>query len=214
MGYITDTMNQTTTKSGALYYCTNPSSNEDHYISNTISLGDFPLVADGSICISPDECHEMAKDLMSSFDFVVAAEIGSIITTIKEVNIIVPNKVVEVVFEDGTKEKAVCQEPDVFSFEMAIGICISKKIMGGSSAYNNAIRKGVKIYEKQEKAKAEEEKRKVAAERKRKKRIEKKKRNAELKKAAEKKEKIDIQKEAFIQAMEYMEYRAKCRNES
>ena len=213
MGYITDTMNQTTTKSGALYYCTNPSSNEDHYISNTISLGDFPLVADGSICISPDECHEMAKDLMSSFDFVVAAEsvyntrnnlliyIGSIITTIKEVNIIVPNKVVEVVFEDGTKEKAVCQEPDVFSFEMAIGICISKKIMGGSSAYNNAIRKGVKIYEKQEKAKAEEEKRKVAAERKRKKRIEKKKRNAELKKAAEKKEKIDIQKEAFIQAM-------------
>ena len=138
-------------------------------------------------------------------------QITLIVPDIKEVNIIAPNKVVEVVFEDGTKEKAVCQEPDVFSLEMAIGICISKKIMGGSSAYNNAIRKGVKIYEKQEKAKAEEEKRKVAAERKRKKRIEKKKRKAKLKKDAEKREKIEIQREAYIQAMEYMEHRKNCK---
>lgn len=138
-------------------------------------------------------------------------QITLIVPDIKEVNIIAPNKVVEVVFEDGTKEKAVCQEPDVFSLEMAIGICISKKIMGGSSAYNNAIRKGVKIYEKQEKAKAEEEKRKVAAERKRKKRIEKKKRKAKLKKDAEKREKIEIQREAYIQAMEYMGHRKNCK---
>ena len=44
---------------------------------------------------------------------------------IKDVNILVPDKVVEVTFLDGTKEKAVCQEPDVFSLETAIAICLS-----------------------------------------------------------------------------------------
>ena len=66
---------------------------------------------------------------------------------IKDVNIIVPNKVVEVTFEDDTKEKAVCNENDTFSLEQAIAICIGKKIMGGSGAYNNAVRRGVKVYE-------------------------------------------------------------------
>ena len=158
--------------------------------------------------ITPDDFTRTWRD---PFTFMYEKANLVISYNIKEVNIIVPNKVVEVVFEDDTKEKAVCQEPDVFSLEMAIGICISKKIMGGSSAYNNAIRRGVKIYEKQEKAKAEEEKRKIAAERKRKKRIEKKQKKAELKKDAEKREKIEIQREAYIQAMEYMEHRKNCK---
>lgn len=160
--------------------------------------------------MTPDYLENARKNALL-YVYVNGKDSSTINFNIKEVNILVPNKVVEVVFEDGTKEKAVCQEPDVFSFEMAIGICISKKIMGGSSAYNNAIRKGVKIYEKQEKAKAEEEKRKVAAERKRKKRIEKKQKKAELKKDAEKREKIEIQREAYIQAMEYMEHRKNCK---
>ena len=68
-------------------------------------------------------------------------------TQVADVNIIVPDKVVEVTFLDGTKEKCVCREPDVFSLEQAIGICISKKVMGGSSAYNNAVKHGIKVYE-------------------------------------------------------------------
>lgn len=66
---------------------------------------------------------------------------------IVDVNIIVPDKVVEVTFFDGIKERAVCKEPDVFSLEQAIGICISKKVMGGSSTYNNAVKRGIKVYE-------------------------------------------------------------------
>lgn len=123
---------------------------------------------------------------------------------IKDVNILVPNKVVEVTFADGTKEKAVCREPDVFSLETAIAICISKKIMGGSSTYNNAVKRGVKVYEDKlkeaEKAKAEEDR--IA--KKRAKRLEYKK-NKELKrKAQEREEKIEIQKEAYKRAIEEM----------
>lgn len=55
---------------------------------------------------------------------------------IVDVNIIVPNKVVEVTFTDGSKQKSVCKEPDVFNLEQAISICITKQIMGGSSKYN------------------------------------------------------------------------------
>ena len=119
---------------------------------------------------------------------------------IKDVNIVVPNKVVEVSFIDGTKEKAVCMEPDIFSLETAIAICISKKIMGGSAAYNNAIRRGMKVYEnklKREKLQKEEQER---IKRKKIKRQEYKKRRAEKKKE----EQISIQTEAYIRAMEYM----------
>ena len=49
---------------------------------------------------------------------------------IVDVNIIVPNKVVEVIFFGGNKQKAVCQEPDAFSLEQAISICISKHLLG------------------------------------------------------------------------------------
>ena len=123
---------------------------------------------------------------------------------IKDVNILVENKVVEVTFADGTKEKAVCQEPDVFSLETAIAICLSKKIMGGSSAYNNAVKHGVKVYEDKikevEKAKAEQER--IA--KKRAKRLAYKERKIAKRKAQECEEKIEIQKEAYIRAMIYM----------
>lgn len=123
---------------------------------------------------------------------------------IKDVNILVPDKVVEVTFADGTKEKAVCREPDVFSLETAIAICISKKIMGGSSTYNNAVKRGVKVYEDKfkeaEKAKAEEER--IA--KKRAKRLEYKKNKEAKKKAQEREEKIEIHKEAYKRAIEEM----------
>lgn len=123
---------------------------------------------------------------------------------ITDVKVIVPNKVVEVTFADGTKEKSVCREPDVFSLESAISICISKKIMGGSSAYNNAVKRGVKVYEdkrkKEELDKAEQER----IEKKRAKRQAYKKRRAAKREEIEKEKQIEIQKEAYIRAMKYM----------
>lgn len=52
------------------------------------------------------------------------------------------NKVVIVVFADGTKEKAVLDSADTFSLEQGISICITKKLLSmktggnGSSTYN------------------------------------------------------------------------------
>lgn len=123
---------------------------------------------------------------------------------IQDVNILVPDKVVEVTFADGTKEKSVCREPDVFSLEIAIAICISKKVMGGSSTYNNAVKRGVKVYgdklKEAEKAKAEEER--IA--KKRAKRLKYKKNKEAKRKAQEREEKIEIQKEAYKRAIEEM----------
>jgi nitrogen regulatory protein PII-like uncharacterized protein len=131
---------------------------------------------------------------------------------IKDVNIIVPDKVVEVIFADGTKTKSVCLEPDVFSLETAISICLSKKIMGGSSAYNNAVKRGVKVYEdklkKIETDKAEQER----ITKKKAKREEYKKRRAAKREAVEKEKAIAIQTEAYIRAMEEMESRKNGKN--
>lgn len=114
-----------------------------------------------------------------------------------DVNIIVPNKVVEVRFMDGDKQKAVCQEPDVFSLEQAISICLTKHLLGGTSAYNKAIKNGVKVYkenqEEMRRVKAEEE---CIAKRRAKK-------AAYMKRRAERRreEQIEIQKEAYVRAL-------------
>lgn len=116
-------------------------------------------------------------------------------TQVADVNIIVPDKVVEVTFLDGTKEKSVCREPDVFSLEQAIGICISKKVMDGSSAYNNAVKHGIKVYEN----KIREEQKRI--ERKRAKRKAYKERRSAKRAQEEREKQIEIQKEAYIRAM-------------
>lgn len=119
---------------------------------------------------------------------------------IVDVNIIVPNKVVEVAFMDGDKQKAVCQEPDVFSLEQAISICITKHLLGGTSAYNKAIKNGIKVYQDKlvlEKNSKDEEIR-IAKRR--------AKKAAYMKRRAEKRreEQIEIQKETYVRAMELM----------
>ena len=128
-----------------------------------------------------------------------------------DVSPIVPDKVVEVTFEDGTKEKAVCQESDVFSMDTAISICIAKKAMGGSSAYNKAVKQGLKVYNDKlaQEAVAKEEQKRL--ERKREKReaykarrLMRRKAKEILKEQDEKEKQIEIQKEAYIRAMEYM----------
>lgn len=130
---------------------------------------------------------------------------------IVDVNPIVPNKVVEVTFADGTKEKSVCREPDVFSMESAISICISKKIIGGSSAYNNTVKRGMKVYEDKQKKEAAEKIEQERIEKKRAKRLAYKKRMAvkraeeeNQRKAREREEQIEIQKEAYLRAMDIM----------
>ena len=130
---------------------------------------------------------------------------------IKDVKIIVPDKVVEVTFADGTKEKSVCKEPDVFSLESAISICISKKIMGGSSAYNNAIKRGMKVYENKLKEEAAEKAEQERIEKKRAKRlaykesrVAKRAEEENQRKAREREEQIEIQKEAYLRAMDIM----------
>lgn len=120
---------------------------------------------------------------------------------IRDVEIVVPNKVVEVTFEDRTKEKAVCAEEDTFSLDMAITICIAKHMLGGSSAYNNAVRKANKILVNKvkvaEKAKAEAEQKA--------KRVAKyeayKKRKADKKREQE----IELRKEAYKRAIMELE---------
>lgn len=123
---------------------------------------------------------------------------------VTDVNVIVQNKVVEVTFADGTKEKSVCREPDVFSLESAISICISKKIMGGSGAYNNAVKCGMKVYEDKLKKEATDKAEQERIAKKREKRLAYKKRRANEKAETEKERQIEIQKEAYLRAMDIL----------
>lgn len=158
------------------------------------------------IC-TPDSMNEKENKNMptKSFDLEIMGikNFISYITKpeIKDVNIIVPNKVVEVTFADGTKEKSICREPDTFSLESAISICISKKIMGGSSAYNNAVKRGMKVYEDKQKRENAEKAEQERIEKKRAKRLAYKKRRV----AKKREEQIAIQTEAYLRAMKVMD---------
>lgn len=116
---------------------------------------------------------------------------------IKDVNIIVENKVVEVTFSDGDKQKSVCREPDVFSLETAISICIAKHVLGGSSLYNKAVRNGLKCYENKLKKENAEAKEKERIEKRKAKLAAYKKRKAERRKEAQ----IKMQKEAYLRVL-------------
>lgn len=119
-----------------------------------------------------------------------------LIPDIKDV-IVHNNHVVIVDFVDGTSEKAVLHPEDQFSVEQGISICITKKLVGGSSIYNKLIDRAVKVMinrdEERTKKQVEEEARK-----------ERKKKNDEKKarrKAAKREEYIATQKEAYIRAL-------------
>jgi hypothetical protein len=121
-------------------------------------------------------------------------------SVVADVNVIVPNKVVEVTFANGSKQKTVCSENDEFSLELAISICITKNLIGGTSNYNKAVDNGIKVYEtklqRQEQDRKEEERIKA-------KRIKLATKRAEKiarKKEEEKERLIEIQKEAIIRA--------------
>lgn len=88
--------------------------------------------------------------------------------------------------------------------EQAIAICIGKKIMGGSGAYNNAIKRGLKVYEDKITKKALDKAEQERIANKRAKRIAYKKRKAAEKEKEERERQIEIQKEAYIRAMSEM----------
>ena len=99
----------------------------------------------------------------------------TIMPDIKDI-IVYNDKAVVVEFTDGTKEKATLHPEDNFSVECGISICITKKLMGGSSIYNKIIDHALKV--KNQCDKARDKKIKETAERE-----EVKKRRAEKKKA-------------------------------
>jgi len=171
------------------------------------------------VTCTPDSMNEKEKNIMpTNFNYYENLLRGTYkvhidkdrikFPEIKDVNIIVPNKVVEVTFSDGTKEKSVCREPDTFSLESAISICISKKIMGGSSVYNNAVKRGMKVYDAKLEKEADEKAEQERIEKKCAKRLAYKKRRdarrteeENLRKAREREEQIEIQKEAYLRAI-------------
>ena len=124
-----------------------------------------------------------------------------VLDMIEDVRIIVPNKVVEVTFRDGTKEKAVCAEEDTYSFDTAIAICIAKYFLGGTKDYCAVIKNANKIVANKDK---EAEKARIAEQ-------QKVKRIAKFeaykkKKAAKKLEnEIEMRKEAYKRAMRELE---------
>ena len=122
----------------------------------------------------------------------------AIMSNIKDIR--VHGNTVVMIFADNTKTVAVLHDEDDFNLEQGISICITKKLLGddGGAIYNKLIRKALKVMEQNEKAeKATKEKEEVVRQRKK---AAADKRNK--KKAKKRDEQIEIQKEAFVRAIE------------
>ncbi len=136
---------------------------------------------------------------------------------IKDYVIIVPNKVVEVLFEDGTTEKMVCQEEDTFDIRRCLFIALAKHLykkeytfegieykaneMMYIKQYTKMIDHVIKNHVKGElavqKKKQQEQEEKERIDERRNKRYEYKERC----KQKEKERQIELQKEAYLRAM-------------
>ena len=107
------------------------------------------------------------------------------------------NKVVVVWFDDGTTEKATCDDLDVFNLERAIEVCVVKKKFGGSNEYNKAIKKAMKqIAAIDKKKKIEKEEQELLAKKKEKEIARKIKRREK-----KRQEQVDMMTEAYLKAM-------------
>ena len=113
---------------------------------------------------------------------------------ISDVKILSPDKVVQVLFADGTSEKAICDKDDTFNLETGITVCIAKKFLGGTKEYNKTIRNALKTMERNEKFKKEREEEK--------KRIAMKRQKTEEQR---RERKVKIQEEAYYRAMKRIE---------
>lgn len=146
---------------------------------------------------------------------VVNKSTKGIMSEIETYNIIVPNKVVEVVFEDGTVEKTVCHEEDEFNIETMIMVAMLKKLLGSAGNFNNYVKRAVRTWDELRQAELEAYLEAERLEKKRIKRAEKRKARNErrmaeraeaerIAKEAEIEEKIKIQTEAIIRASEHI----------
>lgn len=89
--------------------------------------------------------------------------------------------ITRVFFSDGTEEKAVLANGDMFCLETGIGICIAKKLLSmkghnGNSLYNKIVRRATKIMKENQERIANAEKEQLDAEARYQKLVEKKKR--------------------------------------
>ena len=120
--------------------------------------------------------------------------------TVKKVEVY-NDRVVKVTFTDGSFTKATCSENDKFDIDVGITICLIKKMMGGSKAYNKEMKRIHKLMDDAEEKKKKDEEAKKIEKAKRTKAIAKKERKYEQ----WKEEQIEIQKEAYIRAIKEME---------
>lgn len=164
-------------------------------------------IAMNDVCIT----HEETKLMLSEI--------------IKDINIIVPDKVVEVTFADGLKEKMVCHKDDTFNLRNCLFIAIAKHLYKKNYTFEGIewkafelthLKKYVKIvdtalkaFDKKRKDIVKlEENRKAeleSIERKRAKKQAYKERRVAKREQSEKEKQIEIQREAYIQAMKVME---------
>lgn len=135
------------------------------------------------------------------------------------VNIIVPNRVVEVTFNDYfyTKVKTVCDKNDIFSLERALYIAYAKQRYNGTYTsegiekkadefkyekfYVSKVKNALKVYECQQKLAALDKEEKEIKLRQKQKRHERNERRRARRAEERKNEQIAIQKEAYLQAM-------------
>ena len=127
-----------------------------------------------------------------------------LIPDIKDI-IVHNNHVVIVEFVDDTKEKAVLHPDDNFSTEQGIMICITKKLLGGTTSdganiYNKLTEYALNVLKNKEQKKVKD----AAAKAERKAAQEKRAQRKAAKKAAKRDEQIQILKEAYISAMTEM----------
>ena len=117
-------------------------------------------------------------------------------------DVVVYDNTVLVMFADGTKTVAVLDNEDAFNLEQGISICLTKKLLGedGSSIYNKLIKRALKIKKQKVKDAVKAEKDKEEA------KLRKEKALARHKKkiAKRREEEIEMRKEAYIRAIEYL----------
>ena len=122
----------------------------------------------------------------------------AIMSNIKDIR--VHGNTVVMVFADNTKTVAVLHDEDDFNLEQGISICITKKLLGddGGAIYNKLIRKALKVMEQNEKAEKAAKEKEEAIKQRKKAAVDKRNK----KKAKKRDEQIEIQKEAFVRAIE------------
>ena len=139
------------------------------------------------------------------------------------VNIIVPNRVVEVTFNDDlyTKVKTVCDKNDIFYLERALYIAYAKRLYNGKYTsegiekkadefkyekyYVSKVKNALKVYECQQKLAALDKEEEEIKYRQKQKRHERNERRRARRAEERKNEQITVQKEAYLQAMREFE---------